>query len=546
MTRWKTLSALGPLLLAAAPPAAYAHGFGERYDLPVPLTLYIIGAGSAVALSFVVIALFARGVPASDYPRFNLLRWRLGRALADWRLLFVVKLASVVVFITALVAGFAGSQEPNSNLAPTLVWIIFWVGVAYVNGLIGNLWALINPWKILFGWAETIWRSGTGRPLSLGAEYPPQLGVWPAVALFAVFAWAEIAWPNSGIPSSIAALALAYTGVTFAGMFIYGRDIWLERGEALSVAMAFFARLAPTEVRAPAPNKEAQPEEQTLAPTEVRAPAPNKEAQPEEQTLAPTEVRAPAPNKEAQPEEQTVDDYPAFASAPAHRREWNLRPWSAGLLVGEPLSLSASVFLILMLSTVSFDGFAETPIWAAFLADSYSAFSWLGVHAFTGVKTFGLLLTPAVLLAAFALAALAMRRLGESEEPIARVIGRFAVSLTPIALAYHIAHFLSFLLIQGQRIIPLASDPFGRGWNLFGTAGYEVAIDVVNARFAWIAGVAAIVVGHVAAVYAAHIIAGRAFSSPSLALRSQLPMMALMTGYTMLSLWIVAQPIVAH
>ena len=120
------------------------------------------------------------------------------------------------------------------------------------------------------------------------------------------------------------------------------------------------------------------------------------------------------------------------------------------------------------------------------------------------------------------------------------------MSLAPIALAYHVAHFLSFLLIQGQRVIPLASDPLGRGWDIFGTAGYEIDIGVVNARFAWLVGVGAIVVGHVAAVYAAHVIARRTFATRALTLRSQLPMTALMTGYTMLSLWIVAQPITTH
>ena len=67
------------------------------------------------------------------------------------------------------------------------------------------------------------------------------------------------------------------------------------------------------------------------------------------------------------------------------------------------------------------------------------------------------------------------------------------------------AHYLVFLLIQGQYIIPLISDPFGYGWNLFGTAGYRVDIAIVGARFAWYAAVTAIVVGHIAAVYLAHV-----------------------------------------
>ena len=142
----------------------------------------MIGAGSAVALSFAVIALFGRGAPGDGYPAVDMLRWRAGRALADKRLLFTIKLASVAVFATYLAAGFAGSPEPNSNLAPTLTWVVFWVGLAYVSGLLGNIWALINPWKILYGWTESAWRRATGRPLGLGADYPEELGAWPAVA----------------------------------------------------------------------------------------------------------------------------------------------------------------------------------------------------------------------------------------------------------------------------------------------------------------------------------------------------------------------------
>lgn len=54
----------------------------------------------------------------------------------------------------------------------------------------------------------------------------------------------------------------------------------------------------------------------------------------------------------------------------------------------------------------------------------------------------------------------------------------FVFSLVPIAIAYHLAHFLSFLLIFGQLIIPLASDPFGFGWNLFGSVDYDVYIGI--------------------------------------------------------------------
>jgi uncharacterized membrane protein len=125
-----------------------------------------------------------------------------------------------------------------------------------------------------------------------------------------------------------------------------------------------------------------------------------------------------------------------------------------------------------------------------------------------------------------------------------KVAKLFVLTLIPIALAYHLAHYLSFLLIVGQYMIPLASDPFGFGWDLFSTSLYFVNIGIVNAKFIWYTSVVAIVTGHIIAVYLAHVIAVRTFRNTKAALLSQVPMLVLMVSYTVLSLWILAQPVV--
>jgi hypothetical protein len=124
---------------------------------------------------------------------------------------------------------------------------------------------------------------------------------------------------------------------------------------------------------------------------------------------------------------------------------------------------------------------------------------------------------------------------------IARIFG---YSLIPIALAYNIAHFITLLLIQGQLIVPLASDPFGSGWNIFGTVDYSINIAIINARILWFLSVGLIVLGHMLAVYLAHLVAIRTFSDRAMVLKSQYPMLTLMVVYTLISLWILAQPIV--
>ncbi len=203
-----------PLLLAAAAcglatPAA-AHGFGQRYELPLPLSLYLFAAGAAVALSFLIFGLFVRHAPPSRAGAgIDLLATGFGRRLAHPIVVTVLKLVAVGLLIRTIAAGLLGDQNPYRNIAPTLVWIIWWVGLVYVSVLFGNLWALINPWRTIFDAAEWCWQWLSGRSLSLHLRYPSWLGVWPACALLLAFAWIELVYPSPAVPAHVAAFALA-------------------------------------------------------------------------------------------------------------------------------------------------------------------------------------------------------------------------------------------------------------------------------------------------------------------------------------------------
>ena len=134
------------------------------------------------------------------------------------------------------------------------------------------------------------------------------------------------------------------------------------------------------------------------------------------------------------------------------------------------------------------------------------------------------------------------KQAADNELTAGAVARSFALTLVPIAVAYHLSHYFSLLLAAGQFVIPLASDPFGWGWNLFGTAGYKVNLAIVSPYVFWYGAVAIIVLGHVIAVYLARIAALRLFGRQALV--GEVPMLLLMVAYTTLSLWILAQPIV--
>jgi hypothetical protein len=214
-----------------------------------------------------------------------------------------------------------------------------------------------------------------------------------------------------------------------------------------------------------------------------------------------------------------------------------------------------TVFVLLVLSTVTFDGFMETPLHAGLLEwiGSEPLFHplllklhELGFDLIVVLDTVMLALSPLLFLLVYLGFSWLVKEVPDSELPVMEIAGLFVLSLVPIAIAYHLAHYLSYLLLAGQLIIPLASDPFGAGWDIFGTTSYSIDIGIIGAKFVWYTAVIAIIIGHVFAVGVAHFVALRVFESPSVALKSQYPFLVLMVAYTMLSLWILSQPIVGR
>ena len=461
-------------LLVAEP--AYAHGFGERYDLPVPLVLYLGGAVSAVVYSFVVIGLFLKtNINLNRYPTFNILKIPLLSLLGSKVLIYFIKMTTSCIFLLVIASGLFGNQEPTNNLAPTMVWVIGWVGIAYTSALIGNVWLLINPWNNTFAIFQFIDSTFNNRRQSLigRLEYTESYGMWPAIVLLLAFAWIELVYVNSSTPFNISILLLIYSIITWAGMVVFGKKQWLENCEIFSIIFGILAKFAPSE---------------------------------------------------------------------AYRKDkelvLNLRPPAVELTLTESKSLSEMILIITLLATITFDGFMATPAWANLTNIVYGF-----IPNMTFVSTLGLVSSVTLFIITYIVTCKFISLASNNMIDTKGMSVIFIYSLVPISLAYHLAHFLSYLLIQGQLVVPLISDPMGFGWDLFGTANYKLNIAIIGARFAWITAVISIVVGHIIAVYIGHVVAINKLGSRKTAIRSQTPMLGLMIIYTICSLWILAQPL---
>jgi hypothetical protein len=442
--------------LAFFAPFAHAHGFGQRYDLPLPLELYLTGAAFTVVVSCVLFAFYLRAAPArGSVAGLDLLASPAGRLVASAPVVTLLRAIALFAYGLVIFAGLFGHPDTFKNIAPVAVWALGWVGIAYFCALVGDFWKVVNPLDTLFAPFD---RFASNRPLPMAAG-------WIAVLVYAAIIWMEIAWDESDSPRAIAFMILGYSIFTWAAMSCFGREAWLARGDALSRFFATLGRFAPLDIGLSA------------------------------------------------------------------RRiiRWRLRPYALGLLTEHPLEAPAVAFVIVILAGVSFDGFLETPVWQA-----------LEMPRTPGLVAACLAFALAYLLCCRIIAAIA----GPTAPPWRTIASTFVMTLVPIAIAYEVAHYFSFLVQATQYLVPLTSDPFGWGWNLFGGKNVFVRVSVVDSRIVWIVSLAVIVTGHVAAIYLGHLLAMRLMPDRRSAVRSELPMLVLMVGYTMLSLWIIAQPIV--
>ncbi len=232
-----------------------------------------------------------------------------------------------------------------------------------------------------------------------------------------------------------------------------------------------------------------------------------------------------------------VDCPECAAAAGAGEREPQLRPWFTGLLDTRGAGWSDAAFIVLALSGVTFDGLQETIAWGTVLNAVFvpigSAFGYASATIVAG--TGGLVATWLLFLGAFTLAASFTRWLGPrgGRRPLRTLIGPYAATLLPIAGGYLVAHYLT-LLLQGLIWVPeLIRDP---------RAQVAPQLDWIPISAVWYLSVTAIVLGHVVAIVLAHRLALR--DAPQRPVLAGLPLVMLMVAYTVLSLWIIAQPIV--
>ena len=434
-------AAIGLALILPATVAA--HALNPTYTSRLPLAVYVVGAATAVALSFAFV--IVRDVRAAPPDLTS-----PGTLPPAW-LRFGLRVIGLIGWLWIIGQGIAGGAS-DGEVATLFLWNYGWVGLAIVCAIIGPAWHFLDPFSTIHDMAAWVLARAHVQGWA-PADYPERLGRWPGTIGFAVFVWLELVMQAG--PTLLFVVLVGYTAYTLAMMAQFGRDEWRARGETFTVWFRLLGRLAWFRL---------------------------------------------------------VDE-----EGRVHRRSFG-----SGLL--EPGWTGADVTLVAFgVSSIIFDGLSQTQAF-------FDVFGAPGVPIKTLILVAWLGL---VVLLAFA---------------VARTVGLGAVGagLLPIALGYLIAHYLTYLLIDGQRILIAISDPFQKGWDLFGTAFWQPSGAWLPPGLIWTIQLAAVVGGHMLGAWGGHVVAA-ADAPPGIGVvalrRRQLPLAFVMVGLTTLTLWSLGQAI---
>lgn len=429
----------------------------------------------------------------------------------------------LALFLLIVVAGLFGSPDPRHNVAPMLTWTIWWCGLVVLIMYAGKAWCYVCPWDTLAGWAERARRLlGWGRPPA-GRRWPRALrSVWPATLLFVLLTWVEIGFGVTQRPRATALLALLLVVLAAASAILFDQRAFCGHACLIGRISGLYALFSPVELRAADPAAC-----RSCRTSSCQRGSGSGSPCPTSQHLARMDQNT-----------YCLTCMECVRSCERQNVALNLRPWGEDLVHHHVPRSDEAYLALLMLSLTAFHGLTMTGAWARWMAGLSGA---LGSGP-TLTFTLGMVgLTGAPIAAYAALVGLSRWVAGSGEPGYREYFVRYAYALLPIALFYHLAHNSEHLLLEGSGLLSLVSDPLGLGWNLFGTAGWSFP-PLLRLSTVWGVQVALVLVGHLYSLWVARHVAGALFTDRRSASRSQLPMLAAMILFSVVSLWLLRQP----
>jgi hypothetical protein len=490
----------------------------------IPGWLFGSAVGAVILVSFVLVEW--RGIDGASAGRIELASRRRGLRWALQQRWFQIAFQAPVIagFLFVIYAGLIGDFA--TNIAPILTWTIWWAGLIFAVALFGNLWCFLCPWDGIASLVSrlSLWKKKPS--LSLGLPTPGWLEtLWPAIALFIGLTWLELGFgiTNNSRQTAYVALAMIVAAIVFA--LLFERKAFCSSVCFVGRISGMYSNFSPVEIR----SRDTRICELCTTRDCLNG---NDKGYP-----CPTGIDL------GKLEDNTYCTMctECFTTCPRHAPVLRIRPAGHDMSRITRRRMDEAWLALVLLSLTAFHGLSMTPVWQDVRPGTPDIVGWisgtLGVSELSSF-TIGMAVVCALPVLAYVLSTwMASIWVRGSDVGFRSLFIDYAWSVLPVALFYHLAHNSMHLFMEGQDVVPALSDPLGRGWNLFGTAGMHMD-PILGQNATWAVQVALVLVGHLFGVVVAHRISRRIFADKKQATRSLLPMLGMMVLLSIGGLWL--------
>ena len=473
----------------------------------------------------------AEATNAGDRGKWNLLRFGPVKRLAQWRgLQFTLQLPNVLVYLLVILTGFYGTQQGGENFATVLTWIIWWSAIVFTFVFFGRLWCLMCPFSAVAEWLQrvSLW-SVKAETFGLGLKWPHKLrNLYPATGLFLLLTWVDHQFGLVGSPLYTAYLVLVMLALATVIMLLFERRTFCRYVCPIGGLIGIYSLFAGAELR-----------------VANRAVC---KAHREKNCLVGNGTKGYGCPVREYPGNMDNNAFctlctECIKTCPKDNITFRFRPFARDLanLTEKRLGLDMSILAVVLLGLPTFQTMVMIEPWEGWMDWLRQITGLPQMAVFSSAFLVGTLLAPLGLFSAGTAATTALSR--ERDVTFRRVFINFAFAFVPIGLLMHLAHNVKHLFGESYVAVPVLSDPFGWGWNLFGTAGLELSSPFTTDLLTK-AQYALILLGHGFAVYVSYRIARRLFGEKADRFVVALaPMLVLTVAWSVFNLWVLNMPL---
>ncbi len=369
---------------------------------------------------------------------------------------FLFQLPAVLLLVLVVFAGFFGIQNSNKSLATISIWVIWWSLLIVSLALVGRFWCFMCPFGAVGDWAQrrTFYKK-VNDIFSLNRKLPDKFrNLSLAAVFFLVITWADFQFNLVNSPLFTAYFIVVLLAFVVIISILFERRSFCRYVCPITGLIGLYSMFAPFELRAK--------EKETCKTCK------------EKYCISGNENGYECP----------VFEYPGTMDKNTHcilctecvktchknNISFNLRSFAGELLTMTRTRMDEALFILVLLGVTVFQTLIMIRPWTGFTRDlmSYTGAGYDSVR-------FILFITAAVFPILIYSIAIGISKLLILKGSFKDIFTTYAYSIIPLGLMMHLSHNIRHLLEEGKGLIPVLSDPFGFGWDLFGTSGYMPA-----------------------------------------------------------------------